>query len=190
MFCCYKYFKYLVALNIFWYVESVRECQTNRQTQWRNPGNWRLRRDFGKVFVIEHPCWWLKGYSYRLHLGNQEGLRKDWEKSQLLCSMDAESPAFNSWWPGLLSWLKERMQETGDSEVEKIPESKGSGSSEYLKVQLICSSSQFYHYWCHGADLQNACWQIIPFWVTHLAWHTFRSCLFIHCQSLAFNWNI
>lgn len=141
MFCCYKYFKYLVALNIFWYVESVRECQTNRQTQWRDPGNWRLIRGFGTVFVIEHPCWWLRGYSYRLHLGNQEGLRKDREKSRLLWSLDAESPAFNSWWPGLLSWLKERMQETGDSEVEKIPESKGSGSSEYLKVQLICSSS-------------------------------------------------
>ena len=52
--------------------KMLRWCEmtkkSRKEIQWRNPGNWRIIRKFGKMFVIEYPYWWPRRYQ---HSGSQ-----------------------------------------------------------------------------------------------------------------------
>ena len=52
----------LVCWKMFRWYEMAKKSR--KEMQWRNPGNGRIIRKFGKMFVIGYPYWWLRSYRY------------------------------------------------------------------------------------------------------------------------------
>ena len=58
---CFKHLP-LVCWKMFRWYEMTKKSR--KEIQWRNPGNGRIIRKFGKMFVIGYPYWWLRSYRY------------------------------------------------------------------------------------------------------------------------------